>query len=121
MVFTNIGKSGVAICVGSYASNRPQYLAIGSGSGAVAVTNVTLVAESGTRKAPTSVDLSTPKEITYTVDYNSLEMSGTVLTEFGMFTESAANTGSCWNREGFPAVTFDGTNELQVQLTYQFY
>ena len=119
MVFTEVGKSGVALAIGSFATNRPQYLALGSGSGAVLNTDVVLVSESGTRIAPTSVDMTTQKEITYTIDYNSLEMSGLNLTEFGMFTYLTG--GSLWNREGFTAVSFDGTNELQVQLTYQNY
>jgi len=119
MVFTEVGKSGVALSVGSFATNRPQYLGLGSGSGAVANTNVVLISESGTRNTPTSVSMTTQKEITYTIDYNSLVMSGLSLTEFGMFTYLTG--GSLWNREGFTAVSFDGTNELQVQLTYQSY
>lgn len=121
MVFTDIGKSGVALAIGSFASNRPQFLALGSGSGATLVTDVKLVSESGTRIGPTTIDNSTQKEVSYTIDYDSLKMSGLGLTEFGMFTESAANAGSLWNREGFSIVTFDGTNELQVQLTYKVF
>ncbi len=121
MVFTDIGKSGTALLIGSLSNNRPQFMAIGSGSGAIAVTDVTLVAESGPRKGPTSVDMTTIKKATFTVDYNSVDMSGLKLTEFGMFQSSAADVGSCWNREGFSSVTFDGTNELQVQLTYEVF
>ena len=122
MVFTSVGKSGVALCIGSSATGRPQYMAIGSGSGAVVVTNISLVAETGTRIAATSTDLSAANEIEYTFDWNSMMMSGTApLSEFGMFTESAAITGSCWNREGFGSVSFDGTTELQIQQKYQVY
>lgn len=121
MVFVTTGKSGLALALGSFASNRPQYLALGSGSGADLVSVATLIAESGTRAIPTSTDISTAQEVTYTIDYNSLVMSGLSLTEFGMFTESAATTGSLWNREAFDAINFDGTNELQIQLTYQVF
>ncbi len=121
MVFTDIGKSGTVLAIGSFATNRPQFLAVGSGSGAVAVGDIALVAESGVRKAPTSLDFSTSQKVTFTVDYNSVDISGLVLTEFGMFTSGAAETGSLWNREGFSSVTFDGTNELQVQLTYEVF
>ena len=121
MVFTNVGKSGTALAIGSFASNRPQFLALGSGSGTVLVTDVTLVAESGLRKSPTSLDFSQPQKVTYTIDYNSVAVSGLQLTEFGMFTSGAFDVGSCWNREGFSSISFDGTNELQVQLTYEVF
>ena len=121
MVFTNIGKSGVALSIGSFATFRPQYLALGNGSGAVAITNVNLVAESGTRQQYTSIDNSVSRYIEYIFDWNSLVMSGLNLTEFGFFTESATSTGSLWLREGFKDVEFDGTNELQIQLKLQSY
>ena len=47
-------------------------------------------------------------------------MSGTALTEFGMFPSGTTSTGSLWNREGFAGVNFDGTTELQVQITYKY-
>ena len=121
MVFTTIGKSGTALAIGTFASNRPQFLALGSGSGANAVGNVKLVAESGVRKIPTTTDITTANEINYIGDWNSLEMSGLIFTEFGMFTESGLSIGSLWNKEGFGAVTFDGSNELQIQLKYEVF
>ena len=121
MVFTNVGKSGTALAIGSFATNRPQFLALGSGSGTTAITNVALVSESGVRKAPTSFDFSQTQKVTYTVDYNSVITSGLELTEFAMFTSGAFDAGSAWNREAFSAITFDGTNELQVQLTYEVF
>jgi len=121
MVFTTIGQSGVILAIGSLSSNRPQYIAIGSGSGATISSNVKLVYEVD-RKILTSGSIDTVNnEIEYVADWNSVQMSGISLKEFGMFTESAANTGSCWSRDGFSAVDFDGSNELQIQLTYQMY
>ena len=49
-------------------------------------------------------------------------MSGTAaLTEFGLFDIASGTgfTGSVWLREGFPGITFDGTNELQILSTLQ--
>jgi len=120
MVFTNVGKSGLALAIGSYSTNRPQYMAIGSGSGAVAITNIALIHETN-RTEPTITDVSTIYEVAYTADWNSVVMSGTTLKEFGMFTESVASTGSCWNREAFAGVEFDGSNELQIQLKFEIY
>lgn len=120
MVFTTVGQSGVQVAIGVNGPTRPQYLAIGSGSGADAISVIALVHEVD-RNAPTSINTSTTNKIIYTTDFNSVEMSGIDLREIGMFTESAASTGSCWDKEGFGAVTFDGTNELQVQLTYNIY
>ncbi len=118
MVFTTTGQSGASLAIGSFASNRPQFLAIGDGSGVVAVTNVNLINEV-VRFAPTSTDNTTTQQVIYIGDRNSVQMSGIGLSEFSMFTESAADTGSCWSRDGFASVAFDGTNELQIQLNYE--
>ncbi len=120
MGFTTAGQSGVQVAIGVDSVQRPQYMAIGSGSGAVANTNILLINENS-RRAPTSVSTSTTNEITYIGDWNSVEMSGINLKEFGMFSTSTSNAGSAWNREGFAGVDFDGSNELQVQITYEVY
>ena len=121
MVFTNYGKSGLVVTIGTTSSTRPQYMAIGSGSGVAAVTNASLIHEvSRIALTSGSVDASN-YEIEYVADWNSVTMSGIALREFGMFSESVANIGSIWNKEVFNAVTFDGSNELQIQLTYEVY
>ncbi len=118
MPFTNVGKSGVALAIGSLSSNRPQYLGIGSGSGIAVVTDTGLTFEMR-RDIPTTTDVSTEREITYTGDWNSIQMSGADLREFGTFTNASA--GTAWNREEFPVVSFDGTNELQIQLKFKVF
>ncbi len=120
MGFTVTGQSGVQVAIGVSSPNRPQYMAIGSGSGAVLFADVALAYETS-RRAPTSTSIALTNQITYVGDWNSVEMSGTNLKEFAMFTESIDDTGSCWNREGFTGVDFDGTNELQVQVNYEVY
>jgi len=117
MVFTTTGLSGVQNAIASISSNRPQYLAIGSGVTGATSTDRILVHEFA-RRYRTSVDTSTANQILFIGDWNGLEVSGLSLTETGMFTESVISTGSLWNREQFTAVTFDGTNDLQIQLTY---
>ena len=115
MVMTDIGKSGLGLLLGPSGS-RPTYLSIGSGSGAVAVGNTNLIAEV-TGVTPTTTDISVAKEITWTSDFSSVTMSGTQLREFGM----KISGGNVWNREGFAALTFDGTSELQVQVSFQVF
>ena len=121
MVFTTIGQSGTLLAIGSLSPNRPQYLAIGSGSGTALASNVVLLGEE-LRTSPTSTTLDIPTlSVQYIADWNSVQMSGIGLREFGMFSDSVASTGSLWSRDAFSAVEFDGTNELQVQLTYEMY
>ena len=118
MGITNVGKSGMALLL-SQSGVRPGTIAIGDGSGEVAVTNTTLV-NMTSRKVFSSTDVSTPNEVTYIADWNSLEMSGTTLKEFGVFISGTGTAvGKAWSREGFAAVEFDGTNELQIQVSYK--
>ena len=121
MVFTDIGRSGLAwLMAGSLAI--PRFVAIGSGSGTVAVSNVRLIHETGTRIDFTSRDGAIEQEMTWTWDYASNAVSGTArLSEFAVFDVETAVTGSCWLREGFGSLTFDGTNELQIQVTAQVF
>lgn len=122
MVATNIGKSGLALLMAG-SGNVPRYCAIGSGSGAVAVTNGSLVAErlSSPRTFYTSRDQSVAKKITWIWDFTSTTMSGTILREFGVAPGSVISVQDLWAREGFTAVTFDGTNELQVEVTFEVF
>ena len=115
MGITNYGKSGLALLL-SVSGSRPAYLAIGSGSGVVSANNSELIYETS-RQVFSTIDVGTQKEITYTADWGASAISGTVLREFGVFSPSSG--GTPWNREGFTGVTFDGTNELQIQITYQ--
>ena len=117
MVFTTTGLSGVQNAIGQISTNRPSYIAIGSNTSAAVYTQRVLGGEL-LRRYRTSVDTTTANEMLIIADWNSVEMSGIALSEFGTFTESVSNTGSLWNREQFTAVTFDGTNDLQVQLTF---
>ena len=48
------------------------------------------------------------------IDFNSVQMSGIKMTEFGLFVSGPLNIGSTWQREGFGSIIFDGTNESQV-------
>jgi len=110
------GRSGLAMLLSGSITDRPYCCAIGSGSVAFSVLMSGLKAEVD-RNVFSVVDASTPKFVTYTTDFSSIEMSGISLTEFGTFSSGASISGTCWHREGFTSISFDGTNELQVQAT----
>ena len=115
MVMTNSGKSGTALAIHQVG---PGYVGIGSGSGAVTVNRSGLIYETD-RNTITGSDASTLNEASITADFGSIEMSGTSLTEFGAFT--VASGGQAWVVEGFAGVSFDGTNECQIQVTFEIF
>lgn len=115
MVFTAIGKSGLALAfIGSM--DKPNHLCIGSGSGAVSVSRTNLIAQVGS-SIFSSVDASTVNEVSFQADFGASSMSGINLREFGV----KAGSGTLFNIEGFDAVNFNGTQELQIQVTFQIF
>lgn len=116
MVFSEVGRSGVAMLLGGYGS-APGWVGIGSGSGAVSINNTGLIAHTDRNAITGSADTSVLKEVAYTADFNSIETSGLVLKEFGLFNVSSG--GTLWVREGFAGITFDGSNELNIQIRLQ--
>ena len=112
---TTVGASGLALAfVGSM--EIPNYTAIGSGSGAVAISRTDLIAQTGSQTF-SAIDISTPRFVSWTSDFGATQMSGTNLTEFGL----KSSDGTLFVREGFGSVVFDGTNELQIELTLEVY
>jgi len=116
MVVTNYGISGNALMwVGS--ANPPRYAAIGSGSGADVASLGSLVAEvQASRRDFTTRSITTAAQVSFTYDYGSTTMSGLDLREFGVGGSQAKGTNDLWIREAFAPVTFDGSNELQLQV-----
>lgn len=120
MVFTNFGKQAATWAIGSNLTNNfIQYVTIGSGSGTVVATDVTLVAETDRNPITGSPDFDTTRKVQFQGDFNSVEMSGTTLTEFGLIASGPSLVGSIWQREGFGSIVFDGTNELQILTTIE--
>ena len=113
MVFVNVGRSGTAMLLAGFGA-VPNWIGIGSGSGAVNVNNTVLIAHTDRNAITGSADTSTVQKTSYTADFTSVEISGTNLREFGLFNLSSG--GTLWVREGFASVSFDGTNELQIQI-----
>ncbi|KKK90221.1 hypothetical protein LCGC14_2725260 [marine sediment metagenome] len=119
MVFTNPGKEFVALGLGSDVGLFVAFVGIGSGSGTVLSTQSTLLAERDRNALTGSPNFDTAQKVTFQADFNTVEMSGTTLTEFGISeTGSATNfPGSMWQIERFGSIVFDGTNELQIVTT----
>ena len=122
MTLTDVARDKTALLM-AYGSgvSFPRFLAVGSGSGAAAVSNTALIGETGTRADFTTRDVSTAKQIEWVYDISSVSMSGLDLTEFGVFDTSTAVSGTMWEREGFSSIEFDGTNELQVQINFEIF
>ncbi len=122
MVVVNVTKQNMALVLaGSLTTNNyPNYFMIGSGSGTALVTQTALIAPKD-RQTITFANGSTMYKVKWQGDWNSVEMSGTSLTEFGMCISGATTTGSMWSRTSLPAVSFDGTNELRLEENWEVY
>ena|SRR3990167_8077437 len=125
MVVTDYGKSGLALRIVSSGA-PPDFLALGSGSGIFTTIIGSLYGEvkfavaGSDRVSFTTRDIATQKEVTWTWDKSSTAMSGIVLSEFGTVSVSGG-ADKLWMEEGFVGITFDGTNELQVQISKKIF
>ena len=115
---TDMGKSGISLLVTGETTLYPRYCGIGSGSGTAIITDTALLSEPGSRVDYTTKDVTVQQQTVWTYDFNSVRMSGLNLREFGVFDTQIRASGTIYNRESFGAINFDGTNELQIQTTY---
>lgn len=119
MAILNYTKQQVALFIGGSQSVYPTYMMIGSGSGTTSLSMDALIAATD-RQAVTSTT-NTLYNVSWQGDWNSSEMSGTQLLEFGMCASGAGTSGSMWSRQGIPAITFDGTNELRIVESWEVF
>jgi hypothetical protein len=119
-MITNIGRSGLALAFcGSM--TIPTMMDIGTGSAAMSVTRSGLVTPAATAFYTTR-DMSTSTEANWTYDFSSVTMSGLAFKEFGLRTSGGGlGSGNFFNVDNVTSLTYDGTNELQIQLTYKIY
>lgn len=117
MVITNYGKEFIAAVFGG-SLTTPNYFAVGSGSGTAVVTGSALIYEVN-RNACSSPDLTTAKKVSFIADFTAGALSGTNVSEFGLF--GVTSGGMCLSRDAFSSVTFDGSNEAQIELTIEIY
>ena len=120
MVFTNIGKSGLAL---SFAGSMtlPTMCDVGVGSQEVTA-NKSGLDDGQVTSVFTTRDISTQREVTYTIDFSSITMSGLLFSEFGLRTSGGGlGSGDFFNVDNTTPTQYDGTNELQIQLTYEVF
>lgn len=94
------------------------WMAVGSGSGLIAVSTTGLFYHVD-RNAFTSTDVTVANRATMTTDWTFTELSGTTVKEFAVYNLSSG--GKAWQVEGFPGILFDGSNELRVEATWEVY
>lgn len=115
MTVLNYAKNRIALLIGGSSTAVPGYMLIGSGSGTVALTQGSLF-NGVDGQAVTTISYPSNYKIKFQGDWNSVEMSGIQLREFGISTGSTP-TGSVWTRTNIPAITFQGSNELRIEET----
>jgi len=87
---TTYGASGLALLmVGS--GTRPQYIAIGTGSGTATPYRSGLIFEVD-RKLCSAISGASSQEVEFTADWGSVELNGIRLTEFGLFISGAVSS-----------------------------
>jgi hypothetical protein len=114
-MITDTGLNLIAVAMGG--GTIPSFIAIGTGSSTVASGNTALLTETD-RNAITTTDTSVSREVTYITDLSSTELSGTNLKEFGLFT--LVSGGQIIDRQVIGSVQFDGSVELQIQMTHKY-
>lgn len=120
MTILNNAKQDVIFLLGGSITSIPQYFVIGSGSGTTNINSGSLASEED-RQLFTTTSYPAVRKLKWQGDWNSVEMSGLQLTEFGVAKSGAALTGSVYSRTTLPAINFDGTNELRIEATWEAY
>lgn len=120
MVITNYGKNQTSMLIGGSHTIIPEYFIIGSGSG-VALATDTSLQFAVDRQTFTATTYPANQKITQQGDWNSIEMSGIQLQQFGIVPSGTGVTGSIWSKTSLPALTFDGTNELRIEEVWEVF
>ena len=118
----NDGRAYTAyIMAGSYLGS--PYFMIGSGTSNVSSSDTTLDhprdRQLFTSRTPSIGDSTST--VTFVGDWNASEISGTILSEFGMCGSASTTTGSMWSRSVINPITFNGTNELRIEESWEYY
>jgi hypothetical protein len=116
----NYAKTQAALLLAGSNGVIPTYFMIGIGSGTILPTQSGLFSPSD-KNLLTSVDASVPRKITYIGDWSSVELSGLTISEWGITGSAIGVAGSAYSETVFGGIAFDGTNELQIQETWEVY
>lgn len=120
MTVTDYARQQIVFLLGGSTTGSINYFLIGTGSSTVTVSDTTLQTAID-RQLITAVTFPAAKQIIWQGDWNSVEMSGIQLQEFGMIKSGTGLTGSIWSRALTDIITFDGTNELRIEETWDFF
>ena len=121
MAVLNWGKRNVGLFLAGSNTDYPTHFMIGNGSGTVVNTQTALISPFD-RQEVTGINGSTVYKITWIGDWNSVEMSGTQLQEWGLTIAGAGTTGSMWSRTAMEnQIEFDGTAELRIEETVEVF
>jgi len=111
-MITNYAANRITLFIGGSKTEIPNKFFIGKGSGADLVTQSKLISGADVQSL-TEISYPSSAKISFQADWNSVEMSGIQLREFGLGS-GTVSTGSIWSRTALPALNFDGTNELRI-------
>ena len=114
-IINNYAKNRVALLIGGSSTPVPTDMMIGTGSATISVTSTELTTASDRQPFTSNPTFPTSQSINFQGDWNSVEMSGLSLKEFGIAGSGIGTNGSMWSIHVVPAITFDGTNELRVE------
>jgi len=94
----------------------PTHIAIGTGSATLSSGATSLVSEIDRNLIGeySAID----NESNYIADFSAAEVSGTTLTEFGLFNSISGAT--MYQVEFISGITFDGARELQIQIANKY-
>ena len=120
MTITDYAKSRVSLLLGGSFIGSVGQMIIGTGSSTVSTTDTSLVTSTD-RQNTTTITYPLARKLTWQFDWNSVEMSGTQLSEFGLIQSGGGLTGSIWSRDVIPALIFDGTNELRIEFNAEVF
>lgn len=117
----NDGRAYTAYMVaGSYLGS--PYFMVGSGATPVVSSDKTLdhprSRQLFTSRTPT---LGSTCKVAFVGDWTAAQISGTILAEFGLCASGAGTIGSMWSRSVLTPITFNGTNELRIEETWEYY
>jgi hypothetical protein len=123
MAISNYGREQVALLIGGSMGTGnigSGYMSIGSASGAITV-NTTGLVFTWDRNQFTggSVDLATAQVITMLGEFNSVELSGLTARQFGIGVVSSG--GKLFQVESMNDLNFNGTQELQISVSWQVF
>jgi len=119
-MINNYAKNRAILLMGGSIAENIDYFMIGTGSATAVATQDALITPVD-RQLVTATTYPSLQKIKLQGDWNSVEMSGIQLTEFGVATSGTGTTGSIWSRTNIPSLTFDGTNELRCEETISIF